>query len=644
MIDKELYQIYVVETLELLERFNQSILILEKEPDNEDALNELFRIAHNLKGTSGMVGYDDIKESMHAAEDLLDAARSGKLTITSTHCDQLLSLSDAVQRFIEDPNSDFTKEDWVDQLRAYLSPQGSGAGAAFIDPPLVLSATEKKEIGHCQEQGKIVYGFEMEFAPDAVFRSASAMLFFNALKEIGEVYKMVPTGKNLMEENYAKVKVVCIREAELTADELAKVSDLQQASHGVVGVTWRKWVYHPVEAKAEEHEAEKVADTIRVDSLKLQKLLNTVGDLISVRAGVNEVVDAKYPPEQAMKMIKAQMHHFNQTVANLQREVMQLRMVPIKQLFTRFPRIVRDLARKCGKEINLTASGESTEIDKKVMELLVDPMTHLIRNAVDHGVEDAEHRRACGKDPIGNIKLSAAQEGNNIVIEISDDGQGINAEKVLAKAKKVGIAHEDQTYTRAEIVEFIFMPGFSTADSITDVSGRGVGLDVVRNNLSMVNGTVEVISEEGCGTTFRLKMPLTLAIINAFLVRVDKQIYALPSHDVVENIVISPKDLHKAEGVSFIKLRNEVIPLQDANMLFYGKACPLSDRQPVVIIGNRQSKIGLIVEDFIEHREIMIKPFNAALEKVDYVSGVTILGNGQICLIVDTSMLISTDK
>jgi two-component system chemotaxis sensor kinase CheA len=310
----------------------------------------------------------------------------------------------------------------------------------------------------------------------------------------------------------------------------------------------------------------------------------------------------------------------------------------------RFPRIVRDLAHKCGKEINLVALGEGTEIDKKVMELLVDPLTHLIRNAVDHGIEDAAIRQAAGKSPIGTVTLSATQEGNNIVIEMSDDGQGINLEKVLAKAIAAGIAREDKTYTKDEIIDFIFKPGFSTADTVTDVSGRGVGLDVVRSNLAQVNGSVGIQSETGKGTTFRLSMPLTLAIINAFLVRIGDQTYALPSHDVVENIVISPKDLHKVEEVYFISLRDEVIPLLDVSALFCGKACAVSERQPIVIIGSRHRKVGLIVEDFIEHREIMIKPFNAALEMIDYISGVTILGNGQICLIVDTSLLVNQSK
>lgn len=638
-IDKELMRIYSVEALDLLERFGQSVLVLEKEPDNTGVINELFRIAHSLKGTSGMVGYEDVKESMHMAEDLLDGVRSGKLRLSSEQFDRLLALGDAVVRFIKDPASGFSKEDWVEDLQVPAE-----ENQVLIDPPLVLTSGEKKEIGILQEKGKSIYGMELEFEDVAPFRSATAMVFVNYLQEYGSIYKIAPSKAELIEENFCKIKVVCILDRDLTDQELERLAKLPVSNPGIKEFTWRKWAYHPVEAKSDEHEVERSSNTIRVDSLKLQKLINTVGDLISVRAGFVEAFDSKLQAEQILKMIKSQMHQFDQTVSTLQSEVMQLRMVPIQQLFARFPRIVRDLAHKSGKEIALVSSGESTEIDKKVMELLVDPMTHLIRNAIDHGIEDSATRMAEGKKERGVVTLAATQEGNNIVIEIIDDGRGINLEKVLTKAKSLGIAQADRVYTPAEITDFIFAPGFSTADTVTDVSGRGVGLDVVRNNLNLVNGMVAIHSEEGKGTTFRLSMPLTLAIINAFLVKIGGQTFALPSHDVVENIVITPKDIHQVEGLTFFRLRDEIIPLQDLRTLFYRQDNTIMEHQPVVVIGGRHQKTGLIVEDFIEHREVMIKPINAALEAIDYVSGVTILGNGQICLIVDTIPLLERSR
>lgn len=641
--NEELLQIFMVEALEQLEKFTQTLLALEKEPDNIDALNELFRIAHSLKGTSGMVGYEDLKESMHAAEDLMDAARSGRFALSPKEFDLLLALSDAVTQHLS-ASAAFSKDDWVDKIRQPLEESHSGKGASLPEPALVLIEEEKQQISTFQENGRSVYGFELRFAFDAPLRSVTVKILLNLLQELGEVFKTAPNEGEIIDENYSCVKVVAVFEHELSAEELERISRLERSNPGVTGLTWRQWVYHPVDAGKENRSLERgdksTVDTIRVDSQKLQKLLNTVGDLLSIRASLDETVASGSIYGPGVNGLKLQMYQFNQTLSTLQNEVMQLRMVPIQQLFGRYPHVVRDLARKSGKEVELSFLGEGTEIDKKVMELLVDPLTHLIRNSVDHGIEEREIRLACGKPATGKVVLNAAQEGNTIVIEISDDGAGIDPEKIHAKAIEKGIAQPDKAYTQEEIYEFMFAPGFSTSKMITEISGRGVGLDVVRTNLGMINGSVTVRSTVGVGSVFRLNVPLTLAIINAFLLRVAGQVFAVPAHDVIENIVIASDDLHQLEDSRMIRLRDEVIPVVDAGELFYAAPMECNHRQPVVILGNQQKKIGLIVEEFLEPREIMIKPVNSALGQIDYVSGVTVLGNGNVALIVDVGPIL----
>jgi two-component system chemotaxis sensor kinase CheA len=644
--NEELLQIFMVEALEQLDKFTQTLLSLEKDPDNIDDLNELFRIAHSLKGTSGMVGYDDLKESMHAAEDLMDAARSGRFKLSAEEFDLLLALGDAVTQHLTE-SAELSKDDWVERIRRPLEGSAADGNAALPEPALVLNETEKLQISSSQEQGKSVYGFELRFSNEAPLRSVTAKVFLNLLQELSEIFKTAPDAGELIDENYSCLKVVVVTEHELSEEEFERLSRLERSNPGVESLTWRQWVYHPAESEKaarflERGDKTTAADTIRVDSQKLQKLLNTVGDLLSVRASLDETVASGTVSGPGVNSLKLQMYQFNQTLSSLQTEVMQLRMVPIQQLFGRYPRIVRDLAHKSGKEVELRFQGEGTEIDKKVMELLVDPLTHLIRNSVDHGIEDKEVRLAHNKPPVGKVTLNAVQEGNNIVIEICDDGSGIDPEKIQAKAIEKGIAQADKSYSQDEIYEFMFAPGFSTSDKITEISGRGVGLDVVRTNLAQINGSVTVQSSLGEGTVFRLSVPLTLAIINAFLVRVAGQVFAVPAHDVIENIVISADDLHNVENSRMIRLREEIIPIVDAGDLFYASNMECSTRQPVVILGNRHKKAGLIVDEFLEPREIMIKPVNPALGQIDYVSGVTVLGNGNVALIVDVGPILQS--
>lgn len=645
-VSQEVYQIFLIEALELLEKFSQTLVVLEKDSADAVALNELFRIAHSLKGNAGVVGHENIKEAMHAAEDLFDAARTGTFQLTSEEFDLLLGLGDETAQFLT-KGTLFDHQDWALKLRAPLGKKDPDGGQSLPDPPLILNEPEKQQITDFQDQGKTIYGFELVFAQDAAMRAATAELFVQKLQSYGAVFKKVPSGEQFLNGDFSRFKVILVMGENLSNTEIARITDFKGVMHGVIEVVWRLWVKRDENSANKESEPAKrnnnklVLDTIRVDPLKLEKLLNTVGDLISVKAGLEETISSGALKGTGLSRLMLNMSQFNQTLSVMQSEVMQLRMVPIRQLFNIFPRVVRDLAHKNDKEVELCTQGETTEIDKKVMELLSDPLTHLVRNAIDHGIETRAERSGKGKNPVGRIMMSAVQQGNSIVIEINDDGAGIDPEKVRAKAVANGIAQADRAYTLAEIYKFLFTPGFSTAAKITDISGRGVGLDVVKTNLEMINGAIDIESKLGEGTVFRLVVPLTLAIINTFLICISGQTYAVPALDVVENAMLSPKDFHQIDGIRVIRFRDEIIPLVDLGDLFYAVPTMATDQQPVVIIGNTQKKVGLMVEEFLEPREIMIKPVNQALQQIEYVSGVTVLGNGRVALILNTLPLLN---
>lgn len=646
-IDQEIYQVFLTEALEQLESYSQTLLVLEKNPTDEAALNEIFRIAHSLKGNAGAVGHENIKEVMHAAEDVLGAARAGELRLTVDEFDILLNVNDATTRFLTE-GTPFDAQEWISRLRVLTGK--TQKQTRTVDPTLILDVREKQLVSDWQEQGKSIYNFELGFSDEAPLKAATSMLLLRELRGYGEVFKTVPGAEEIAEEQYSCLIVVCVLGQDLSAEDQEKLSGFATASHGVTALTWRKWACRNEQSGAGEeetskrHEDKSVFDTIRVDSQKLERLLNTVGDLISIRAGLEETIHQGNLWGAGVNQLKGQMYHFNQTLGVLQTEVMQLRMAPIRQLFSRFPRIVRDLARKNGKAVELIFEGDGTEIDKKVMELLVDPLTHLIRNAVDHGIETEAERTGKGKEPTGRIILSAAQQGNNIMVTISDDGSGVDLEKVRAKAIASGLAREGLTYTPKQLYQFLFEPGFSTAAKVTDISGRGVGLDVVKSNLGQINGTVEIESEMGKGTVFRLVVPLTLAIIHAFLMEVSGQAYAVPALDVVENISVSNRSIQEIGGVKVIRLRNQVVGLLDASELFYTTPTEVGRQQPVVILGNDKQKVGLLVGEFLGYQEIMIKPVNPSLDRIDYVSGVTVLGNGRVALIINPLALLNSGK
>lgn len=636
-------KIFTAEALELLECFIEALLVLEKEPQDKASLDALFRIAHTLKGTSSVMGFEDIKESMHAAEELLDSARSRRQELSREEFDLLLAFSDAMMCSLKETSPSFSKEDWVNRLRSSIIPNHI-ADQKLPDPSLVLSEKEKQTICSLQEEGKIVYGFEVDFASDAPLRSVTAKVFLSSLEPLGSIFKTAPDLCGLVEENYCRFKTVCVYENELSSEEMSRVIRLIASNPGVTDVRCRQWVYRPQEAKTAEdessHRDEKAASgTVRVDSDKLQKHLDTVGNLMSVGAGLDETIQSGTVYGPGLERLKAQMQQLTQTLSILQAEVMQLYMVPVKQLFHRYTRIVRDQATKSGKRINLSFQGETMVVDKKVLEALADPLTHIVLNALSHGIERPEVRRGNGKPETGLIKFNASREGRNLVIEVRDDGEGVDLEKVYDKAIEQGVAQGDRKYSETELMDFLFTPGFSTNDRITELSGRGVGLDVVRTNLRMLNGDVTIHSTRGTGTVFRLVVPLSLILIEAFLATVDGRAFAISAEDVLENRLIKPKDILEQNAKRYIRWGNEAIPLVDLGELYNGKPTSVGRRQPVLVLETPGGAMALIADEFLESREVMVKPGDSLASENDAVYGIAVFDDGQVAMALEPKLL-----
>jgi len=642
-VDQELLSTYIAESEEQVERLVFILLQIEEQPERQsEFIDELFRLAHNLKGSSGIAGLTQLKETMHEVENLFDRVRNGDYQLNASDVDLLLSLTDdLVSYFEESILSEPFPEKWRKEIKARWCDQSTNVNSKpehKSDPPLILNKEEKKKVAAWQEGNKQVYGIELHFTNEAPFRSVSTLIFMKYLKEYGEILTTAPVFEELEQEEYSCVKMVLLREKPLTPEQELKIIDYP-VNEGVDGVKLRQWQYRREESGNIYDEKIKGTQTIRVESERIDKVINQLGKILTLKTGLLHLFQEGYNGKTSWDELGKSLQELEQTVSSLQINAMDLRMIPVRQVFTRFPKIVRDIAKKCGKKIELHFVGEDTEIDKQIAEALIDPLTHLLRNSIDHGIEELEERRKNGKDPVGHITLNAHQEGGHIVISVSDDGRGLNQEKIKNKALKAGIIQENDELSTEEVTGLIFAPGFSTAEQVSDISGRGVGLDVVKNGLKRLQGDIEVKSLPYAGTEFALKVPLTLAIIQAFMVKVGGQVFGIPVGDVVQSIVIKESSIHLVGDRMIYYRYPETIPLLDLATKFNFKYERNKDLIPVVITSYGQGKVGYIVEELIGLEEIMIKPINKSMGEVKEISGAALLGNGHIALILDNQAL-----
>jgi len=801
--NEELLKDFFAEADQQVEQLESNILVIENDPSNHEAIDEIFRAAHTLKGGSATVEMTELSQFTHSVEDVLDEIRSDRVKIDEEVIDVLLSSIDVVKAMLEARQNGSVYEENIDsiltKLHSYLPNKEAGKKSVATAPqqspvqpvqPVQVAAVspssdsgmelpaltedEYIELKAACESGQKLWCIAVKFDESNPMNTVGGIQVFAALKSVGNVLKTIPDfdalyedqfyenvfyyvasssdsaaiedvaflsdvtlvtdARQITDENFSGSPAAPVQPAAAPVEEFkpvveeVKIEAAPVVKAPVVEKAEEKVTPQAAPAKAvEEKPAEKVVEKtedkasdsaakakkdapqgqhaqqssiLRVDSRRIDNLLNLVSEAVIIKASFNQLsnqmtseqvkfqsIETSFKeklhalfdkmPDYFEKMEKGQSftdikkeiteeygnlvnvydsfdtelkqnvgrfrsytQNLGTIASELQEGVMKIRMVPINQIFSRFPRVVRDLQRDLNKKINLVIEGEDTELDKSVVEDLLDPIMHCVRNSVDHGIEAPAARKAAGKPEEGTVLLKASNEGNMIVIEIKDDGAGIDAEKVRAKAIERGLIHPDKVLSEQDIYQLIMQPGFSTADKISNISGRGVGLDVVKTMIANLKGNISVNSSKGKGTSFVIKIPLTLAIIQGLLVKVGKEIYSIPIANVIESQCIRHDEISHIDNYEIMNVRNEVISVLRLSRLFNIKETVSSDECYIVIVGTREKKIGVMVDSLIGEEDVVIKPLRDQFTNSPGIAGASILGDGSVSLIIDVSQLL----
>ena len=779
--NEELLKDYFSEAEQMIDNLESNILAIESDPNNHDAIDEIFRAAHTLKGNSAAVEFSEVAHFAHTMEDLLDEVRSDKVHVNGDIVDVLLSALDMIKTMLESRQNGSVYEDGVDELSAKIvafipgrggaasapapkpapapAAKAPAAAAAPVAAAVDLSEYELTELKQNCGSGEKLWQVKVTFDENNPMNSVGGIQVFAALKSCGTVLKTIPDFDALYEDKFWK-EVTYFVSSSSTGEQLEDVAflddvtlstdaqDITNASVGGSAPAAAPVAPAPVQAapapaapaapvaaaptpapaqeaapaepaapapaaasasdnkpSAAKAPAKAPADhaqsaVLRVDSKRVDYLMNLVSETVITKAAFNQAalqqtdmlvqfqsLVSSYKDKvhrmfeqipqyleqinggESVKNIKANLisdfgdvatyfdsfegrlkdldarfhsstQNLGRIAGELQEGVMKIRMVPISQIFDRFPRVVRDLQKDLNKKINLIIEGKETELDKTVVDDLLDPLMHCVRNSCDHGIESPDVRKEAGKDETGTVLLKAANEGNMIIIDIVDDGAGINVEKVRQKAIDRGIIHPNKVISDQEAAQLIFMPGFSTAAKISNVSGRGVGLDVVKTMIEKLNGTVQVTSEQGRGSKFSIRLPLTLAIIQGLLVRVGTETYSIPIASVIESVRVKKEEINTIDNYEVLNVRNEVISVLRLSRLFGIKTVEDGDYCFVVIVGSQDKKIGVMVDALIGEEDVVIKPLKDQFTQSPGVAGASILGDGSVSLIIDVTQLL----
>ena len=771
--NEELLKDFFAEAEQQVDTLESNILVVENDPTNHEAIDEIFRAAHTLKGGSATVEMTELAEFTHKVEDVLDEIRSDRLHIDEGVVDVLLSSIDVIKAMLEaraDGNVYSENIDsLVERLHSYIPESGKKSSkssaakpaakpapkAAPVEKPVSdsgvsvqeLSEADYHELKEACEAGQKLWCVSVKFDENNPMNSVGGIQVFASLKSVGVVLKTVPDFDALYEDEFYEYVYYYIssKESQERIEEAAFLDDVtlavdarvitgpESASGGASSGTAKVSVAEPEQeseivqkepenAQPAKTEATKAASpavsqkqpdakkdsahssqqgsVLRVDSRRIDYLLNLVSEILINKAAFNQLsaqlsdeltnfmnsensfkesvhglferlpsyfeqikngtspkevrdsilkdygeIDSIFDVDDAnlkslASRLRSSTQNLGRIVGELQEGVMKIRMVPINQIFSRFPRVVRDLQRDLNKKIDLVIEGEDTELDKSVVEDLLDPIMHCVRNSVDHGIESPAERLKSGKSETGRVLLKASNEGNLIVIDISDDGAGIDESRVRDKAIKNGLIHPDKVLTEQEAFQLIFLPGFSTSEKITNVSGRGVGLDVVKTMIDKLNGTVSVSSVKGKGTTFSIKLPLTLAIIQGLLVRVGREVYSIPIASVVESQRIKLSEIKTIDSYEVLNVRNEVISVLRLSRLFRIKETQQDEYCNIVIVGSGDKKVGVMVDSLVGEEDVVIKPLRDQFTNSPGIAGASILGDGSVSLIIDVSQLL----
>ena len=638
---QELLEDFLVESFELIEQIDHDLVELESNPDDLELLNRIFRVAHTVKGSSSFLNFDTLTELTHHMEDVLNKARHGELKITADVMDVVLKSVDMMKGLlvsIRDNGNDSSSGIDISQICLQLTAISEGQSSASATPAAAPATTPEPAPAPEPAAADI----PPSAIPEDIDPNTLSEDQINAeIERLLKVRKAEDEARRAAKASGAAAAPAAPATAPAAAPDKSDATDKPAATAKPAG----DGANAPAKASANASD-----QTIRVEVGRLDYLMNLVGELVLSKNRLLTIyndVEERYDGEQFLEELNQVVSSLSLVTTDVQLAVMKTRMQPVAKVFNKFPRVVRDIGRDLNKQIDLIISGEETELDKSIVEEIGDPLTHIIRNSCDHGIEDPATRKAAGKPEKGTIELKAYNEGNHIVIEIIDDGKGIDAEAIRIKAVERGLISENEadTMSNKEIYSIIFRPGFSMAAKVTNISGRGVGMDVVKTNVEKLHGVIDIDSEIGKGTTLKLKIPLTLAIIQSLLVGTQEEIYAIPLANVNETVRVSVDNIYTIEGKNVLRLRDEVLSLVRLSDLFGVKQVLESgDQTYVVVISVAETKLGIIVDNLIGQEEIVIKSLGSYLANIDGIAGGTIRGDGRVTLIVDVGVIMDMAK
>ncbi|MGL4452606.1 MAG: chemotaxis protein CheW [Sarcina sp.] len=673
---------FLEESRDNLRTLNDALLDLEQEPDDLDGIAQIFRVAHTIKGMAATMGFNDIAELTHKMEDVLSKFRDGELKITQKVVTVLFKCLDTLERMVDGVENG---EDEVFDIKEMIKLLEE---SSIIEDEKTTILEDKNEclgnielneyeisvVKQAMETGYNAFNINIKLVESTLLKSARVFLIFKDLEEVGEVIKSLPKTEDIEEENFdLQIEAVIVTQSnkqdietiiskaseiekfsvEEIKQDVSKIIDSKEITESLIEE--KAHIEVKIEIEEENLAKNKVASkkrnkkegvikksktsgksahqSVRVDLERLDKLINMVSELVINRTRLEQIA-----ADQRCQELTETLEQVARTTSDLQDLVMKIRMLPLDVVFNRFPRMIRDVSLELGKEVNFIIEGQDTELDRTVIDEIGEPLIHLLRNAIDHGVESKEERVKNGKSVVGKILLTAYQEGTKAVIKVQDDGAGINIVKVKAKAERVGIDTEGMSDD--EIRNLIFSSGFSTNEEVTDISGRGVGMDVVKTKISALGGTVDVISEEGVGSTFIIKLPLTLQIIQALLVKVGEENFAISLGFIDRVIDFNSINIKKSNSKEVIVYRDRVIPLLRLNEYFGIEEAQDASEKFVVIVKVANKEIGLLVDSLLGQQEVVIKPLGNSLSNIKEYIGATILGNGLVTLILDVAALV----
>lgn len=675
-------EVFIEESKEHLQNCNEKLLELEKNPEDLKIVNEIFRSAHTLKGMSATMGYEDLAKLTHQMENVLDAIRNQKIAVNAEILDVVFQATEHLEEMVfsiadgGDGKRDVAEVvERLKQIEKGESPLQSAAksevaATATLEPVAVKNVYDEFEftvLQQSKEQGFDSYEITVSLREDCLLKAARVYMIFELLEKIGEVIKSTPPAEQLEEEQFdqeftvtfvskepledIKKKIMKVSEVEKVEIEAISLDQLRQHempedqpevdsenAEEIIQIPQKKLVEHTEEKQQVGPAKHTSSKTIRVNIERLDILLNLFEELVIDRGRLEQISKDLNNPD-----LHETVERMSRVTGDLQNIILNMRMVPVETVFNRFPRMVRQLARDLGKKINLQIVGAETELDRTVIDEIGDPLVHLIRNALDHGIETPEVRKANGKNEEGTVVLKAYHSGNHVFIEITDDGAGISRERVLKKAIKNGIVNEQiaHTLTDQQVYELILASGFSTAETISSVSGRGVGLDVVKSTIESLEGVVTIDSKEGVGSTFSIQLPLTLSIISVMLIEIQSEKFAIPLSSIIETAIVKKEDILQAHNQQVIDFRGKVVPLLFLKDIFdVPKAIEEDEFYSLIIVRKGEKMAGLVVDSFIGQQEVVLKSLGNYLSNVFAISGATILGDGQVALIVDCNALI----